>query len=280
MKMQFGYALPFFHEIETMESWIDTLLKHDIRTFEVGFARHVHFVDSTRYEQLIDRLVFEEGCDISVHLPALDIGENNIGLQQEMVQQLKAYIDLAAVYRCKKLVMHPGTMGAFDVPDKTRGHQFPELSQLMESRRRTAQRLAIRTVRECARYAQMKGMRLFVENVTQHSALVRTPEEHKEFIDLTRIPNVGAVVDFGHAYRAGKDPFKFIDVLGHRIQHIHINDNDGTCDYHAPLGKGNIPYQEIMPRLRDIGYNETIIFEIISNDVFDIVDAKKRLESY
>ncbi len=92
--------------------------------------------------------------------------------------------------------------------------------------------------------------------------------------------NVAITFDFGHAYIAshyyGFDFLKAIELAMPLIKHVHVHDNfgkpagldrrqgvlmpDGKGDLHMPIGWGEIPYREVLSRLK--GYNGVVMLEI------------------
>ena len=70
-------------------------------------------------------------------------------------------------------------------------------------------------------------------------------------------------LDTGHSLMLGKDMRKFIRTMGHRIEALHLNDNDGTDDLHTMPYTGILDWERTIAALRDIGYRNSINFEII-----------------
>jgi sugar phosphate isomerase/epimerase len=76
-------------------------------------------------------------------------------------------------------------------------------------------------------------------------------------------------LDTGHAHingRSGKKVLDFIDQFGDRIFHIHVSDNLGKEDSHLPIGVGTVDFPEIVKAIKEIGYNETVTFEVFAPD--------------
>ena len=51
-----------------------------------------------------------------------------------------------------------------------------------------------------------------------------------------------------------------------RIAHVHASDNFGKEDNHLPIGAGTVDFQKIVKGLINIGYDQTVTFEIFSRD--------------
>ena len=41
-------------------------------------------------------------------------------------------------------------------------------------------------------------------------------------------------------------PAHWLEALGGHLRYLHLSDNDGTWDRHAPLGQGTIPWPETL----------------------------------
>ena len=64
-------------------------------------------------------------------------------------------------------------------------------------------------------------------------------------------PRIGLCFDTGHANSnvSSIPPLEWIDVLKHRLVHVHLHNNMGDKDLHAPLGEGIIPMETVLDRL-------------------------------
>lgn len=88
------------------------------------------------------------------------------------------------------------------------------------------------------------------------------PEELLELVDeLDEFPNVGICWDFGHANEAGLNQVECLKLLGKRIKALHVNDNTAVFDDHLTPFCGSVPWEEIMPQLRAIGYDGAFTYE-------------------
>lgn len=79
------------------------------------------------------------------------------------------------------------------------------------------------------------------------------------------------VLDLKQAYRAGADPFAFIDAAGKHIVHVHISDSDAAHDC-LPPGKGAFPFPRLFRALEDVGYDGKYIIELYRHNFCDECD--------
>jgi sugar phosphate isomerase/epimerase len=117
--------------------------------------------------------------------------------------------------------------------------------------REKAYQLMITSVRAVADYAAPKGKSLYLENnvispvyldkVPVNPLLMTHADEIVRFMKDVDRPNVGFLIDFGHAKVSGTalgfDPLNFMEAVGPYVRALHISDNDGREDQNLPFGK-------------------------------------------
>jgi sugar phosphate isomerase/epimerase len=80
--------------------------------------------------------------------------------------------------------------------------------------------------------------------------------------DAVDVPCFRLCLDTGHAH--ANSPvcvFDWITVLGTRINHVHLHNNDGTGDRHWPLGKGTLNMNLTLSRLQEFAPSATMTIE-------------------
>ena len=91
------------------------------------------------------------------------------------------------------------------------------------------------------------GMVVFIENVEDED-----PQVMAEIINGIDSHKIKCCFDIGHAYIYSPVPLDtWVKVLGSKIGHVHINDNEGKNDSHMPLGKGKIPLLETINNINE-----------------------------
>ena len=95
------------------------------------------------------------------------------------------------------------------------------------------------------------GVRVCQENVVHHRS------ESPEYLKMMK-DNIGddfnIVLDVKQAYRAGYNPYEFIDMLGDSIVHIHISDRNMEKDCITPL-KGVFDFKKLFDTMKNKGYD-------------------------
>jgi sugar phosphate isomerase/epimerase len=166
------------------------------------------------------------GVTYSFHAPHIDsnLGNLNEPLRRGTVESVVETLDDAAVAGAGAVVVHGG-----DVPKR-----YPERVQ------RHSREQAVRSLRECARYADDVGVPLCLENQRERASRRRhtsTPDRLAALVDDVGVdsPYFGITLDVGHAKVTGFDYREFVDRFGDRIVVAHLHGNDGTDDDHDPL---------------------------------------------
>jgi hexulose-6-phosphate isomerase len=96
-----------------------------------------------------------------------------------------------------------------------------------------------------------------------------SPVELAAFIDSINNPAVGAYFDVGNVLNHQQWPPHWIEILGKRIDRIHIKDfklSVGTLDGFCDLLDGDIPWNDTMAALHRIGYDKTVTAEMMPPD--------------
>ena len=121
----------------------------------------------------------------------------------------------------------------------------------------------------CARY----GVSLCLENVSWS-----TYYKPKIFSQLKeRVPQLLGVFDIKQAHRSGYPYKEYIEDMKGSISHVHLSDMDKDGKLCLP-GKGIYNFKEILTRLKDAGFDGSIIIEVYKDDYGDIAELKTSLE--
>lgn len=119
--------------------------------------------------------------------------------------------------------------------------------------------------------AKKYGVTICLENMFTvfkgkiYSSLCQEPEEVNRYIDtLNEIAGekvFAFCLDTGHSLLVGKDILRVIQQIGHRIERLHIHDNDGWDDQHLAPYFGRLDWNRFMLGMKEIGYREPLSFE-------------------
>lgn len=92
-----------------------------------------------------------------------------------------------------------------------------------------------------------KGMQVLLENVYDPE-----PDAIVEVKELVESQDFKLCLDLGHAHCYSLLPLKiWIESFGKHTGQIHVHDNCKGRDLHLGVGKGNIPYPEVLHEIRE-----------------------------
>ena len=105
-----------------------------------------------------------------------------------------------------------------------------------------------------------------------YGACCSNPYEAAKYIDtLNEIAGekrFAFCLDTGHALIVGADIRRTMNVLGSRIETLHIHDNDGIDDQHLAPYMGRLDWDAFIEGLKEIGYKGHLSFE-----TFNVLNA-------
>jgi sugar phosphate isomerase/epimerase len=100
-----------------------------------------------------------------------------------------------------------------------------------------------------------------------------------------RVPKVGLLLDIGHTHIKTREnkARDFLDdgILGDRLCHVHISDNDGHNDLHVPLGsvRNGIDWNATIDLLKRRGYDGTVTIEVFSPDRGYLITSRDKFRA-
>ena len=105
------------------------------------------------------------------------------------------------------------------------------------------------------------GTRIAIENMA--APPYGDCEDLIELVDTLNDPYFGICWDTGHANIAGVDQRASLLRIGKRLYALHVHDNFGDKDAHTLPYLGNIPWEDVLHTLREIGYRGEFTYETI-----------------
>lgn len=105
------------------------------------------------------------------------------------------------------------------------------------------------------------GITLCLETV--HWCAFNTPDFFKVVKEYA--PNIGVTLDVKQAWQSGYDWNEYLDVIGDRLKNVHLCDHDKDGNI-CMIGKGVFPFDKLIARLKEDGYQGPIIIEQYAKD--------------
>jgi D-psicose/D-tagatose/L-ribulose 3-epimerase len=218
---------------------------------EIGFDSYDVFEDPLDIDDATRALIKDTADEVGlpirscvcVNFPLVDF---NPSIQRFAIERTKAYIDQAAFFGARNVVV---VMGEYYWD----GEVFPN-SAIWDIAKANLQALAP--------YADEQGVDLVIELEPFSQALVNTAAELARFVDEVGHPRVKANADISHLHLSGAS-FADVAVLAGKIGHIHVSDCDGEVHGDLPPGRGVTPIKEYLQAVIDAGFTDgTVALEL------------------
>ncbi|NWF92951.1 MAG: sugar phosphate isomerase/epimerase [Syntrophaceae bacterium] len=212
-------------------------------------------------KQILD-LLHRYRMGIVGHLPTFlwtsDLYES---LRRVSVQETLDALDAGSELGIEKFVLHPGYitgLGKF-LMDRAKGYGMASIETVQKK-------------------ATSLGITLCIENIFPQAHFLSSPHEFQEVFQS--FPDLRLTLDIGHANLGGgkNKSSEFIHQYGHRISHVHANDNFGKEDNHLPIGAGIIDFEKILSELKEARYDETLTLEVFSKDRDYLKISKEKIK--
>ena len=102
------------------------------------------------------------------------------------------------------------------------------------------------------------NVRFAVENTPVDSGQV---DVILDIVDRYPEKRVGVCLDLGHA-NIQENSLNSVRAAGRRLIHVHASDNHAEHDDHLIPGKGSIPWERVVPALREVGFSGPFTVEL------------------
>ena len=198
---------------------------------------------------------------VAVNMPNVDI---NIAAAAE---EMRAYtMDLLT-----KFVRCAGELGASGIivgPGKP-NPLFPMPRERMISH-------FYRALDTLAPLARQVGTQLFIENMP--FAFLPDAEQLMSVVDGYGDDSIRVIYDVANAHFIGEDPKEGLRRVRDRLSLMHFSDTTRQSYKHDPLGYGDVPLAGLASAMKEVGYTELPMLEVISLEPdTDIADSCRRL---
>jgi protein FrlC len=122
---------------------------------------------------------------------------------------------------------------------------------------------AAQSIGECVDYAKEKNIKLALEPLPRlESNIVVTLDDYLDMENEVKSNNLGCLLDVGHQNIIGENLVDWVEILGNKLFHIQISDNDGRSDQGLIPGKGSIQFKPFFAALINNNYKGVISVEL------------------
>jgi sugar phosphate isomerase/epimerase len=241
---------------------VDSLIAHGAENIELMLDGE-GWNDFHLKMDALANLLKKKNVAYSVHVPVWDanLTSENAHLRNAVLESYKASIEFASQIKASHVVLHTGWCSD------------PHFSKEMG---RTRAQDSLKTLVD---FNKAYGQLLLVENIGSNAASLFTERQFVDFLDGYPM-EVGYVVDIGHAHINGWRIETLLNALGDRLHALHIHDNDGFKDIHAPIGEGNIDWEMVLRAAINTNRDLALILEYnIGTDLAKLTQGKSFLEN-
>lgn len=203
-----------FSDYETLKKQI-----LEFPDFQLGVEYATSWTDPDFFEKLDAQIENLKGIPATIHSPFIEICTVPGSLEeQKMEAAFTRACDYYKAFHATSMVFH------------TNEGSFPEEEK--EGKRARVREVLL----DWYQRLKARGIEMTVENVGY-------PKKQNQLFDYDQFlqlfaelpPEIGCLIDTGHAMLNGWDMVKLIETLGPRIRGYHLNNNDGIHDSHYPL---------------------------------------------
>jgi len=214
-----------------MDKYLDLFLHYGINP-EIGLdAAFLEQADREAMEK-VAHLFAKAGRTITLHGPFMDLAPGGLDerIREVSVSRMHETMELVPLFNARSVVFHAGYD---DRRYHTQRQQWLARSQA--------------TWEPLTRRAEELGVVIHLENVYE-----RTPDMILCLMEAISSENLGFCLDVGHMNAFAETPLvEWLSALGPYLKEIHLHDNIGKGDEHAPVGSGTAPFGELFQYLSD-----------------------------
>jgi hexulose-6-phosphate isomerase len=231
---------------------------HNFPAVELAIAEQGVLTPQTDEKTCTEYRKLAEKHGIAVHTLASGItwgccpSHPDPAVRKKSVELQSAALQRAAWLGCQSMLFIPGAV------------KIPWDNTYAPVRYDKAAQWAKEAVRQMAPIAEKTGVELCIENVW--NGLFPSPLELAAFVDSFHSEKVGIYFDVGNLLNYHQHPPHWIEILGQRIKRVHFKDfktSVGTMAGFCDLLEGDVPWPQTMQALKSIGYNKTVVAEMI-----------------
>ena len=227
-------------------------------------APMAHYAIMAAEKATISRQLSAAGLSLVCHLPTfVSTADLTPGIREASRKETLRSLEVAAEFEPLKISVHPAMVSGL-------GHFVKE----------TVVGYALEFLDKVVRRAEELGVVLCLENMFPRYGFMSEPEDFAEILE--RYPGLFLLLDVGHARLGEKGSariLRFIELLDHRLGHLHLSDNKGERDDHLPLGSGTIDFKRIARALKTAGYDATATLEVFNADPKKVMESRDRFET-
>jgi L-ribulose-5-phosphate 3-epimerase len=265
---RFGLNTYSYMLLEDARACVLRWAEKGFRDFEIMMhPGHLWPAETTGSQRKELRRTFEEAGIrlVTLNMPNVDL--NVAGTTEDM----RAY-SLDIIERIVELGGDLGAAGVVIGPGKP--------NPLMPAPRERLASYFLAALDRLAPVAERSGTALWVENMP--FSFLPDAFSIMRVLDRYGNPAIGIVYDLANGYFIHEEPEEALRAVHRRLKLVHISDTPRHAYRHSPIGTGTLPIASIPSVLRNSGYGDVLMLEIVSDEpetaIRDSCERLKRLD--
>lgn len=230
---------------------LDTLAREGYRRFEI-MAQPPHFdpMMTSAQAQAFARFLRDAGLTVeSTNLPSLDqnLGSASREMREYSIGLYQRLVAIAQSIGAQAIITVTGRVNPLIAParDDLEGWFEDAFARVLH-------------------VAEQAGITLLLENIP--IGVLPTAAQMIAFADRIASPHVGICYDIANAHFIGEDVVAGVHAVKSRLGIVHLSDTHRDTWRHDPIGMGGCDFAGFAQALREIGYDETSMLEIVAED--------------
>ncbi len=245
---------------------LELLARKGYSRFEV-MAQHPHFDAwmSREEAQAFDRFLRDAGLTVeTINMPSLDqnLASGTPQMRDYTVQLFERLIDVAEIIEARGVIVVTGRVNPLIAPPRR------ELVGWFEG-----------AFERLLPAAERSGVQLLLENIPM--GVYPRAEQLIAFADRLNHPLVNICYDIANAHFIGEDAAAGVRAVARRLGIVHLSDTNRHAWKHDPVGEGNCDFAGFADALREVGYAQTSMLELVCESPLErIVESHRKVAAW
>ncbi|MEN8193855.1 MAG: sugar phosphate isomerase/epimerase family protein [Bacteroidota bacterium] len=249
-KRKYGFNVNNQHP----EDHFEYASSHGLHHIEINLSQEQSSLKTFPTDRIskLRELSHSHNIKLSLHVPYyINISEILLHIRISNINYLLKCVQIASELKATHITLHVGSFYWFPV----------ELWM-----RKKALKRFVKNLRKILKVCEEKNVIIALENVvpipngSEYYLLGDNVEDFKIIFSSIGSRCLKFCLDTGHA-NMGEGVIEYVNNFHDKLSCIHYHDNNGFNDEHLPIGKGKVPWEELVEELINIKYQGPLISE-------------------
>ena len=144
---------------------------------------------------------------------------------------------------------------------------------------------AVQRLKRLSDLAQRLGVKLMLETLSpSESSLITTADEAQDLLERVASDAMTVMLDLVPPIIANEPLASYLDRFAGRLDYVHVCNSDGASEFHAELGRGVLPLQDVFAVLQQHSFDGWYSIELLSPYFRDpelyLANSKRLMDSF